>query len=84
MYYCYMDDTFVVFDNERECDLFLEHLNSLHPSLQFNFKKECYQSLPFLDVMVEKSTSKILSLQKTHFHRPIHPLEFFQPSKTEN
>jgi len=51
MYYRYMDDTFVVFDNERECDLFLEQLNLLHPFLQFTFEKEYNQSLPFLDVI---------------------------------
>jgi len=56
-----MDDTFVVIDNERECGLFLEHLNSLHPSLQFTFEKEFNQSLPFLDVMVEKSPSKFVT-----------------------
>jgi len=70
MYYRYMDDTFIVFDNERECDLFLEQLNSLHPSLQFTFEKECNQSLPFLDVMVKKKI-RHFCLQKTHFHRPI-------------
>jgi len=72
--------TFVAFDNERECDLFLE-LNSLHPSLQFIFEKECNQSLPFLDVMVKKIPVKIsyLCLQKIHFRRPMHSLEFFHP-----
>ena len=29
MYYRYMDDTFVVFSNEDECDLFLDSLNLL-------------------------------------------------------
>ena len=32
MYYCYVDDTFVVFSFEDECDLSLHSLNSLHPS----------------------------------------------------
>jgi len=36
-------------------------LNSLHPSLQFTFEKECNQSLPFLDVMVEKNPHQNLS-----------------------
>jgi len=61
MYYRYVDDTFVVLDNERECDLFLEQLNSLHPFLQFTFEKECNQSLPFIEVMVEKSPSKFVT-----------------------
>ena len=40
MYYRYMDDTFVVFSNEDECDHLLHSLNSLYPSLRFTFEKE--------------------------------------------
>ena len=61
MYYRYMDDTFVVFSNEDECDLFLDSLNSLHPSLRFTFEKESNLALPFLDVLVEKSPSKFIT-----------------------
>ena len=39
MYYRYMDDTFVVFSNEDECNLFLDTLNLLNPSLSFTFGK---------------------------------------------
>ena len=58
MYCCYMDDTFVVFSNEDECDLFLDSLNSLHPSLRFTFEKESNLAHPFLDVLVEKPPYK--------------------------
>ena len=61
MYYRYMDDTFVVFSNEDECDLFLDSLNSLQPSLRFTFEKESNLALPFLDVLVEKSPSKFIT-----------------------
>ena len=61
MYYRYMDDTFVVFSYEDECDLFLDSLNSLHPSLRFTFEKESNLALPFLDVLVEKSPSKFIT-----------------------
>ena len=57
MYYRYMDDTFVVFSNEDECD----SLNSLHPPFRFTFEIESNLSLPFLDVLVEKSPSKIIT-----------------------
>ena len=56
-----MDDTFVVFSNEDVCDLFLDSLNSLHPSLRFTFEKESNLALPFLDVLVEKSPSKFIT-----------------------
>ena len=39
MYYGYMDDTFVVFNSENQCKVFLERLNSLHPSLRFTIEK---------------------------------------------
>ena len=61
MYYRYMDDTFVVFSNEDECNLFLDSLNSLHPSLGFTFEKESNLALPFLDVLVEKFPSKFFT-----------------------
>ena len=61
MYYRYMDDTFVVFSNEDECDLFLDSLNSLHPSLRLTFEKDFNLALPFLDVLVEKSPSKFIT-----------------------
>ena len=56
-----MDDTFGVFSNEDECDLFLDSLNSLHPSLRFTFEKESNLALPFLNVLVEKSPSKFIT-----------------------
>ena len=46
MCYRYMDDTFVVFNNENQCEVFLERLNSLHPSLRFTMEKESHSSLP--------------------------------------
>ena len=61
MYYRYMDDTFVVFSDEDECDLSLDSLNMLHPSLRFTIKKESNLALPFLDVLVEKSPSKFIT-----------------------
>ena len=61
MYYRYMDDTFVVFSNEVECNLFLDSLNSLHPSLRFTLEKESNLALPLLDVLVEKFPSKFIT-----------------------
>ena len=61
MYYRYMGDTFAVFSNEDECDLFVDSLNSLHPSLCFTFEKESNLALPFLDVLVEKPPSKFIT-----------------------
>ena len=54
-YYRYVDDTFAVFNDGDKCNEFFSHQNSLHPSLRFTYEKECNQTLPFLDVLVEKN-----------------------------
>ena len=62
IYYCYKDDTFVVFSSKDESNLFLEDsLNSLHPSLRFSFGKESNLALPFLGVLVEKLPCKFIT-----------------------
>ena len=45
----------------KQCDTFLKHLNNLDPALQFTFEKEENDSLPFLDVLVEKSNTGFLT-----------------------
>jgi len=57
-YFRYADDTFAIFNNEDDCNAFLSHLNSLHPSLCFTHEKESNHSLPFLDVLVERRDSE--------------------------
>ena len=61
VYFRYVDDTFVVFNNEEECNTFFIQLNSLHPSLRFTYEKESNRSLPFLDVLVERHDSEFLT-----------------------
>ena len=65
MYYQYVDDTFVVFNDEDKCNEFFFHLNSLRPSLHFTFEKECNRTLPFLYVLVEKNDHEFV----TSIHR---------------
>ena len=57
IYYRYVDDTFALFQDEVDSETFLTNLNSLHTSLKFTSEKEINQSLPFLDVLVTKSTN---------------------------
>jgi len=57
-YFRYVDDTFAVFNNEDDCNAFLSHRNSLHPSLRFAHEREFNHSLPFLDVLVERLGSE--------------------------
>ena len=53
VYFRYVDNTFVIFQNKKESEEFLIRLNGLHSSLQCTFEKERNNSLPFLDVHVE-------------------------------
>jgi len=54
----YVDDTFILWDkNDDELQDFLQHLNSLRPSIKFTMEKEENNRLPFLDVMVKKKTT---------------------------
>ena len=57
IYYRYVDDTFARFQDEVDSETFLTNLNSWHTSLKFTSEKEVNQSLPFLDVLVTKSTN---------------------------
>ena len=61
VYFRYVDDTFAIFNNKEDCSTFLTHLNSLHPSLLFTYKKESNYSLPFLDMLVERHGSEFLT-----------------------
>ena len=54
VYFRYVDDTFVLFSSELDCDCFHDKLNVLHPALTFTVEKEQNNSLSFLDVLVKK------------------------------
>ena len=40
VYFCYVDDTFCLFNNETEVVLFVNFLNKIHPALKFTLDKE--------------------------------------------
>ena len=54
VYFRYVDDTFVIFQNEKESEEFLVRLSGLHSSLQFTLEKK-NNSLSFLDVHVKRT-----------------------------
>ena len=57
VFFRYVDDAFVIFQDEKESEKFLIRLNGPHSSLQFTFEKEKNNSLPILDVHVEHTKS---------------------------
>ena len=48
LYFWYVDDTLVIFNNEKDCNNFLTHLNSLHPSLRFTYERNLITLSPSL------------------------------------
>ena len=60
-YFRYVDDSFVIFGSELDCDHFQEKLNLLQPALKFAIEKEQNNSLHFLDVLVEKEGTGFLT-----------------------
>ena len=61
VYFRYVDDIFVIFSSELDCGCFHEKLNLLHPALKFTVEKEQYNSMSFLDVLVEKEGTGLLT-----------------------
>ena len=61
MYFRYMDDTFAMFKKEIVCDMFLNQLNSLHPSPAFTHGKKVEGKLLILDVFVEKINTEFIT-----------------------
>ena len=50
----FVDDTFTIFDGQRESQEFFETLNNLHPSLRFTVERESDGCLPFMDARVQR------------------------------
>ena len=59
VYFRYVDDTFVIFESERDCNLVQE--KTQHPTLKFTIKNEQGNFLGFLDVFVKKEGSEFLT-----------------------
>ncbi|XP_072384341.1 uncharacterized protein [Diabrotica undecimpunctata] len=69
----YVDDTFIIWTHgEEKLNTFLNHINTIHPKIQFTMELEKDQQLPFLDVLIIKKTDGTLGytvlLFTTLFH----------------
>ena len=56
MYHRYVDDTFVTFNSEKECDNFFSFLNSLYPFLRFTLEKEIQSEAKLITSVYKKPT----------------------------
>ena len=64
----YVDDTFCMFENENDAKLFLDYLNSRHNNIKFTFEIEQDNKIPFLDVLITKSSS-ISTFSTSVYHK---------------
>ena len=83
LYTRYIDDTFAIFRSEAEAEKIFTALNSLHPALKFTMEKEANQTLPFLDVKIEKENGQFLTsiYRKPTFTGQYIHWDSFEPSK---
>ena len=58
LYRRYVDDLFLLFDNEYQANSFLNYLNNKHPKINFTFKSEANNNLNFLDISIHKHNQK--------------------------
>ena len=52
----YVDDTFLVFENQADMEVFFQWINQQHSHIKFTCEKEENGTLPFLDVLVQRTT----------------------------
>ena len=52
----YVDDIFVLFSHQEHLDRFFTYMNSRHNNIRFSKEVEVEHTLPFLDVLVSRST----------------------------
>ena len=71
----YVDDTFCVMEKEHS-EAFLDHLNTLRPTIQFTMELEMDRSLPFLDTLLTRREDGSINIgvyrKMTHTDRYLH------------
>ena len=55
----YVDDLFLTFDNPNDVEYVYHIFNSIHPNLKFTKEEENERKLPFLDVLITKTSNGI-------------------------
>ena len=84
VWFRYVDDTFAIWNHgEEKLEEFRNHLNSIHPIIQFTMEKETEGQLPFLDVVVIRKTGLLLGhkvyRKPTHRDRYLHKHSNYHP-----
>ena len=62
IFYRYVDDIFMILHGtQREIILFVNFMNKLEHSIKFTIEMQTDNKLPFLDVMVERRNSELIT-----------------------
>ena len=74
----YVDDVFCIWPHgEEKINMFHEHLNGIHTSIQFTREVECNGKLPFLDVLVQRKEG---FLHTDVYRKPTHSNVYMKAS----
>ena len=57
----YVDDIFCLFKCEADAEHFLNFLNRQHPNIKFTIENEKGNQLPFLDILNDSSSNKLVT-----------------------
>ena len=49
----YVDDTFCLFNSDRDATIFFDYINFRHPNIKFTMEKQVNHKLPFLDILID-------------------------------
>ena len=68
----YVDDTFVLIKPGTTITLLLTVLNSFHPNISFTFEEEKQSSLPFLDILIHRTSETGSGFKTTMYRKPTY------------
>ena len=75
-WYRFVDDTWVI-QQQAHKQLFLDHINSIDPSIKFTVKGNLENgAIPFLDTLVQPEADISLSIRA--YHKPTHTDQYLQ------
>ena len=77
-FYCrYVDDTFCLFNNEKDALEFFQYINDKHPSIRFTMETEVKHKLPFLDVLLAPVVQRLDNAIHQINHYPVDSVVCF-------
>ena len=54
----YVDDTFLLFENQEHATCFLDYVNTFHQNIKFTMESETNNKISFLDILISRSEGK--------------------------